>query len=153
MRAEVAVLGGGSWGTVLADVAAQCGPSVLWMRSEERARTLRETRTNPKYLGDSEISTQVEVTCDLEYAVRDRPVVLVVVPSSAMRQVARDIGEFLQGHQVVLSATKGLEPTTHLRMTQVLAEETCALKLGAICTSREGRARTSRGAVSSSPRR
>ncbi len=134
MSAErVAVLGGGSWGTILAHLAALNGAeTLLWMRNADAAAELNEQHTNTRYLGEKTLAESLRATTDLEEAVRGADLLICAVPSSAIRRVAADAGAFLTGDQVVLSATKGLEPESFKRMTEVLRAETCALKLGAI---------------------
>jgi glycerol-3-phosphate dehydrogenase (NAD(P)+) len=130
---RVAVLGGGNWGTVLGHLAAINGnETVLWMRSAQAAAELNEKHTNSRYLGETVVSENLRATTDQEEAIVGASLVIFSVPSSAIRAVAREAGAFLSGDQVVLSATKGLEPETFARMTEVLRAETCALKLGAI---------------------
>ena len=129
----VAVLGGGSWGSTLAHLAAQsAGASTLWLRDEEVASEVNEQRTNRRYLGETPVAPGLTATTDLERAVRGRPLVIVALPSSCFRSMAGVIGEFLTGDQVVLSATKGLEPESFARMSEVLRSETCARKVGAL---------------------
>lgn len=131
---RVAVVGGGSWGTTLAHLAAVAGDEevVLWMRDAEAVAELNEERTNRRYLGDVRLAPTVRATTDLGDAVAGSRLVIVCVPSGAFREVAGAAGEFVTGDQVLLSATKGLEPRTFVRMSQVLTEETCARKVGAI---------------------
>jgi len=131
--ASVAVLGGGSWGSMLAHLAASNGAeTLLWLRDEAVARAIDEESRNPRYLGDTPLDERLGATTDLEEAVRGTPLVIFAVPSSASRAVAGAAGEFLTGDQVVLSAIKGLEPETFVTMSEVLREETCARKLGAV---------------------
>ncbi|MGE0712432.1 MAG: NAD(P)H-dependent glycerol-3-phosphate dehydrogenase [Planctomycetota bacterium] len=130
---RVGVLGGGSWGTVLAHLAGLAGAeSVLWMRDAERARELSEEHTNRRYLGDFQLSPRLRGTTSLAEAVQGADLVIFAVPSSATRAIAAEAGEFLTGDQSVLSATKGLEPKTFLPMSEVIRAETCALKVGAV---------------------
>lgn len=134
LKERVAVIGGGSWGTTLAHLAAMAGDEevVLWMRDPDAVREVNERRTNRRYLGDVKLAPTVRATTDLGDAVAGTRLVIVCVPSSAFREVAGAAGEFVTGDQILLSATKGLEPVTFARMSQVLAEETCARKVGAI---------------------
>jgi len=133
VQADVAVLGGGSWGTILAHLAAHNGQrTALWMRNPQACETLNATHTNPRYLGETPLAEGITATTELGEAVRGTPVVIFCVPSKASRAVARQAGEFLTGDQVVLSATKGLEPESFHTVTELLRAETCALKIGAI---------------------
>ena len=129
--ADVAVLGAGNWGTTLAQVIAEGGHSVaLWTRRKALATQINKHRENKRYLDGFTLSDRIEATTDLAACVQSAPVVLFVVPSKAFRYVARDVGEVLEPHQLVLHATKGIEPVTHLRMTQIIMQETCSLQLG-----------------------
>ncbi|MBL4849305.1 MAG: NAD(P)-dependent glycerol-3-phosphate dehydrogenase [Planctomycetes bacterium] len=133
MSDRVCVLGGGSWGTILAHLAGLAGSeTVLWMRNEERVAELNEHHTNERYLGQTQLSELVRGTTELEEAVSGAGLVIFCVPSSATRAIAGRAGEFLTGDQVCLSATKGLEPETYHRMSQVIIQETCVKKVGAI---------------------
>lgn len=133
MSERVGVLGGGSWGTILAHLAGLAGSETrLYMRSEARVAELNEAHTNSRYLGETTLSERVAGTNSLQEAIEGASLVIFAVPSHATRAVAGAAGEFLRGDQCVLSATKGLEPETYLRMSEVIRAESCALKVGAI---------------------
>ena len=130
---DVAVVGGGSWGTILASLAAHNGQATtLFLRDDEVARAINEEHRNPRYLPGHDLDERLRATTSLEEAVRGTPVLVFAIPSKAFRRVAAAAGEFMTGDQVVLSASKGLEPETFLTMSQVLGRETCARKLGAV---------------------
>ena len=125
----VGVLGGGSWGTMLAHLAAQAGSEVaLWMRDPEGVEELNEQGTNSRYLGDARLEEGIRATSDLEEAVRGRPLVMVALPSSAFREVIGEAGAFISGEQVVLSATKGFEPASLARMSEVMKAESAEVR-------------------------
>jgi glycerol-3-phosphate dehydrogenase (NAD(P)+) len=128
----VSVLGGGSWGTALAQVIAGHGaPTKLWMRSEEGVREVNQARTNRRYLPNQEVHPLVTATTDLAEAARAE-LILLALPSSSLREVARALGDHVRGDQILLSATKGLEVETLTRMSEILLQETCARKIGAL---------------------
>ncbi|MBI4699683.1 MAG: NAD(P)-dependent glycerol-3-phosphate dehydrogenase [Deltaproteobacteria bacterium] len=130
---DLAVLGGGSFGTALSTVVADRGHRVrLWVRREEQAREINEERTNGRYLVGRTLPEAVVATADLEAALRDAPVVLLVVPSRSFRDVARAMGNHLRGDQILVHATKGIEVESFLRMSEVLRQETCARKVGVL---------------------
>ncbi len=130
---RAAVIGGGSWGTALAHLMAVSGAHVkLWLRNQARADELNETRKNARYLGDKDIHEGVEAVTDLAAAARWSEVIIVAIPSNSFREVAFELGRHTTGEQILLSATKGLEAEHLTRMTEVLREETCCLKVGAI---------------------
>jgi glycerol-3-phosphate dehydrogenase (NAD(P)+) len=129
---DVAVVGGGSFGTTLASLLAEQGKQVrLWVRRNDQAREINREHTNRRYLPDFKLPSKLRATNDLEAAV-SAPVVIVVVPSKAFREVASQVGNHIRGDQVLVHATKGLERGTFKRMSEILREETCSLKTGAI---------------------
>lgn len=130
---RVAVLGGGSWGTMLAHLSAVAGRKVtLWVRDPVQCAEVNDQRGNARYLPGVKLADGLSASTDLERAVRGAAVVTYAIPSGAFRDVARRTGDFVTGDQVLLSATKGLEPKSFSRMSDVLLAETCARKVGAI---------------------
>jgi glycerol-3-phosphate dehydrogenase (NAD(P)+) len=130
---NVAVLGGGNWGTTLAQLCAIAGCSVrLWLRNAAVADEIREQRRNSRYTGDTVLSLGIEPTTDLTHALRGARFVLAVIPSSAARSVIRELGPMISGNQVFVHATKGLEMDTGKRVSQMVREETAIRKLGVL---------------------
>ena len=130
---DIVVLGGGSFGTALASLLADIGRRVrLWVRREEQAKEINQEHRNSRFFPDVELPRSLQATADLEEAVRAAPVLLVVVPSRSFREVASRMGPFVQGDQIVVHATKGIEVDTFKRMSEILREETCALKIGVL---------------------
>src|SRR5665647_485768 len=130
----ISVLGAGNWGTTLADLIAENGHAVnLWMRSHEQRDEINARHMNERAVPGLRLSDKVSATSDLAEAVHGAEIVLVVVPSTAFREVASALGGVLAPEQVVLHATKGLERETNARMTEILSEETCAKQIGVIC--------------------
>lgn len=130
----IAVLGAGNWGTTLADLIAANGHAVnLWTRQDAQRDEINAQHTNAAAVPGLSLSRNVSATSDLQEAVHDAEIVLLVVPSSAFREVASALGEVLAPDQVVLHATKGLERETNARMTEILLQETCAKQIGVIC--------------------
>lgn len=124
---RLAVVGAGAWGTTLACLLALRGHVTLLARDEAGAARIRSQGCNSRYLPDVAIPAGVVVTADpgaLETADR---LVLMAVPSRAMRAVAREVASHLRREAVLVSVAKGLEQDTLLRMTQVLAAEIPAL--------------------------
>jgi len=130
---HAAVIGGGSWGTALAHLMAVTGIKVkLWMRSDERVQEINTAHTNSRYLKDRPIHPGVEATSDLRAAASFAETLIVAVPSANFRSVAYELGECVSGDQILVSATKGFEAEHLTRMSQILREETCCRKVGAI---------------------
>jgi hypothetical protein len=131
--ATVSVLGGGSWGTALAHLMAVSGAKVsLWMRSEARVAEINETHTNARYLPGKRIHDAVVATSDLQHAANFAETIVVAIPSASFRSVAFELGGHVSGDQILVSATKGFEAEHLTRMSEILREETCCRKVGAI---------------------
>lgn len=127
------VLGGGSWGTALAHLLGTHGyETLLWLRDDKVAKEINSRHTNKKYLKGYSIHEGVEATTDLARAATHAPAIIVAIPSKALRKVAYELGEHVTGEQILISATKGLDAQTFTRMSEILREETCALKIGSL---------------------
>jgi glycerol-3-phosphate dehydrogenase (NAD(P)+) len=110
---RIAVLGAGSYGTALAFCFARNGHRVImWGRDDEQIQDMQNTRQNAKYLPGAEFPATLEVTSDLEYAVRNAELHLVVVPSHVFKGLLVQIKPMLEPSAKVCWATKGLDPET-----------------------------------------
>jgi glycerol-3-phosphate dehydrogenase (NAD(P)+) len=117
---DIAVVGAGSYGTCLAILCAGAGHRVtLWCRGADAANELADTRENTLYLPGFQLPSTIEVTSDLASAVRDKPIVLGVTPSHAIRDVLGGIAGALDPDAVVVNASKGLEEGTHATIEEV----------------------------------
>ena len=121
---KVTVLGAGSWGTALANVLIENGHDVLlWTRSSDQAQEINQEKTNHHYLKDTHLPDSIQATSDLAEAVDHSEILLFVVPTSAIRPVARDLAGLLTKEVSVIHAAKGLEGGSYLRISQILAQE------------------------------
>jgi len=121
---KVAVLSAGAWGTALCFPLSENPSEVwLWVRDSERAREIQASRRNDAYLPGVELPSRIQVCSNLKHVCSGADVVFLAVPSQALREVSRSIAPILTPESVVVSAAKGLEQDTHLRMTQVIAQE------------------------------
>jgi glycerol-3-phosphate dehydrogenase (NAD(P)+) len=117
-----AVVGAGAWGTTLALRLAESGPVHLLARDEAHARALSEARENVRHLPGFPLPPAISVGAD-PAALRDADqLVVVAVPSAALRGEAERCAAFVHPAAILLSAAKGLEHDTLLRMSEVLAE-------------------------------
>ena len=132
---RIAIVGSGSWGTALALSLARRGDHTiaLWSHSAAVAEAIRTRRENVVYLPGFALPPQVEPAESLAPAVRAAQIVISAVPSQHVRETYRAIAPFLQPGQIYVSATKGIEDRTFLRMTQVMEQE-----LGQACGSLSG---------------
>ncbi len=121
---RVAVLGGGSFGTVIANlVAANGNATQLWLRNSELAEDINRSRENQKYLPGYELVEELHATDNLAEAVSSADIVFVAVPSKSFRQVASDIADLIKPSAIAVSTTKGFAPEGFKLMSQVLKEE------------------------------
>jgi glycerol-3-phosphate dehydrogenase (NAD(P)+) len=123
---KIAIIGGGSWGTALAIALTRSSMPhrlALWAHSADVVELLRTKRVNEIYLPGFQLPAEVEVTGALEKALAGADIVLGVMPSAHAREMYRTMRPHLEPHSVFVSATKGLEPATHARISEVIAEE------------------------------
>jgi glycerol-3-phosphate dehydrogenase (NAD(P)+) len=122
--ANVTVLGAGSWGTAMAVHLGRIGHDVqLWARDPGLVGDMRARRTNAVYLPGIELPPRVGVAHDIEGAVREADLVVFAVPSHGCRVVHRAAAPYLRPGATVVSAAKGLEVDTLLRMSEVAEQE------------------------------
>jgi glycerol-3-phosphate dehydrogenase (NAD(P)+) len=120
---DLAVIGGGSWGTALALILAPRFESVrLWVLETDLAETIGTTRENPVYLPGFQLPPNVRATSELRSALTGAQVVLSVVPSAHLRHVYQQMLPYLSPRMLYVSATKGIENGSLLRMSEVIAE-------------------------------
>ncbi|WP_289136118.1 NAD(P)H-dependent glycerol-3-phosphate dehydrogenase [uncultured Brevibacillus sp.] len=124
MKKNVTVIGAGSWGTALASVLADNGHQVtIWVRDPKLAEQINTKHVNEKYLPEVNLSSNIVANVDLKEAVTGKPVVLLAVPSHAMRQMCRQLVPFLDPEVLLIHATKGFELESLKRMSEVIMEE------------------------------
>ncbi|WP_459128148.1 NAD(P)H-dependent glycerol-3-phosphate dehydrogenase [Latilactobacillus curvatus] len=126
MTVKIAVLGAGSWGTILANLLVENGHQVeLWGNDPKKVAEINEQHTNTHYLPDFKIDPQLHATIDLNVALDQVDVVLFVIPTQAIRAVAEQIVPVMitkKVKPVIVTASKGLEQGTHKRISEVLTE-------------------------------
>ncbi len=120
---KIGVLGAGSWGTALADCLARNGHRVaLWSHEAEVASGIESTSRNDSYLPGVELAPSLRASTDMEEVLDGAEVVVSVSPSEFVRAVMERARACLSGRPVLVSASKGLELGTDLRMSEVLVE-------------------------------
>ena len=124
MEQKIAVLGAGSWGTAMAIHLGRLGHEVhLWARNKALVETLLRDRMNGTYLPEILFPSNVKPMNSLEDALGEVDCVVLAVPSHGLRSVVQQATEFLVPGTTIVSATKGLEPKTMLRMSEVIEQE------------------------------
>lgn len=119
---QVSVLGGGSWGTTVATLAAQNTPTLLWARDPRTAEEINTDHRNSRYLEDRPLTPSLRATSDLREAAEHADVLVVGVPSHAIRATLAEAAPYVRPWVPVLSLAKGLEAGTRLRPTQIIGE-------------------------------
>ena len=119
---QVTVLGGGSWGTTVASLVSSRNPTMLWARNPVVAAEINTEHSNESYLPGFKLSRKLSATDDLEEAMRFAELLIVGVPTSAVRPTLEEARAWIHPWIPVISLSKGLEQKTLLRMTQVISE-------------------------------
>jgi glycerol-3-phosphate dehydrogenase (NAD(P)+) len=133
MRHTIAVLGGGSFGTVIANIMADNDHKVcLWLRNDERAEEINRDHINSAYLPDYPLNPSLKASTDLVDAITGCDIVFMAVPSMSSRQVAKEVAAHLADNVIVVSTTKGIEHDGFKLMSQVLAEEIPQARVGVL---------------------
>jgi glycerol-3-phosphate dehydrogenase (NAD(P)+) len=128
----ITILGSGSWGTSLAWLLGAATPDVrLWCRSAEQAAEMARARENARYLPGLGLPASVTATADAARALEGASLVVVAVPTQAVRELLRELRPSLPPAAGVLIAAKGLEQGSGKRLSQVTCEE-----LGEPCAPR-----------------
>ncbi|MBH0157473.1 NAD(P)H-dependent glycerol-3-phosphate dehydrogenase [Fictibacillus sp. 5RED26] len=121
---NVAVLGAGSWGTALAIVLADNGHNVsLWGRREDQVSEINNKHMNEKYLPGVELPENIQATTQLNECVKDADTIVLVTPTKAMREVLGQLKNELISPVTIVHASKGIEPGTYKRISEIIEEE------------------------------
>lgn len=119
---RITVVGSGGWGTALALLLVENGHEVtLWSHTPEKTKLLEETRENPMLRGVP-LPKEMKLTSDLEEG-RGCDAVLMVTPSYAVRETASRLRGIVEPGTIIISASKGIEKATSMRLSQVIEEE------------------------------
>lgn len=124
MSDKAAVLVAGSWGTALASVLADKKMNVMvWTRNEAQRDEINDLHRNERFLPGVELSSYLRATTDMKEAVEGAKAVVIVAPSSAVREVARSLKPHWTEDMLIVHATKGFETESLKRISTVIAEE------------------------------
>lgn len=121
---RIAIIGAGAWGTGLSIALGRKGSHniQLWAHGQDVADAISARRINQKFLPGQPLPESVSVTGQLEEALRDADVLVSVMPSQHCRRLFQEMRAYLKPDMLIVSATKGLEETTLLRMTEVISQ-------------------------------
>ncbi|MFQ5605065.1 MAG: NAD(P)H-dependent glycerol-3-phosphate dehydrogenase [bacterium] len=122
MLAKVGIVGSGSWGTALALLLQKNGNEVtMWDRDPEVIRSIAVDRVNKKYLAGVLLSEEIKTSSDLPALVSQNEIIVISVPSHAVRSVMSEFSE-VNKETIIISVAKGIENDTLLRVSQILME-------------------------------
>ena len=121
--AKIGVIGAGSWGTALAWLLTTNGHEVtLWSHREEDARLLQKERENKSKLPGVIFQENLQVTGDLKSAVEDKEVLVLAVPSPAVRSTSQKMKSYIRKNQLIVNVAKGVEAESLLTMSQMIEQ-------------------------------
>ena len=124
IKQKAAVIGAGSWGTALAMVLADNGHEVrLWGHKEAQIEEINTQRTNHKYLPDIKLPQGITGYSSLDSALRDLDIIILAVPTKAIRDVLKDIEQVSQQPLTVVHVSKGVEPNSLMRISEMIEAE------------------------------
>jgi len=122
-RLKIGVVGAGSWGTAIANLLGDKGFHVnLWAYEKEIAQEIIETRVNKTFLPSCTLSENIHPSNDLAEVVSEKDLIILVVPSQHMREITTALSGYVSKNCIVVSASKGIENETFLRMSEILKE-------------------------------
>jgi glycerol-3-phosphate dehydrogenase (NAD(P)+) len=125
MATTTAVMGAGAWGTALAKLLADAGGEVmLWARRSEVADDINSSRLNPGYLPGVQLPAGIRATADPAEALTGATTVLLAVPAQTMRTNLEQWASLITRGATLVSAAKGIELGTLMRMSQVIVDVT-----------------------------
>lgn len=123
MGKKIAVLGGGSWGTALAIVLANNGhDTTVWLRDEKQYEDILKIGVNNKYLPDVKLPEALKFTIEKEKICREADLILLSTPTHGVRNILKEIKEYLNEDQIILNVAKGIENESLLRVSEIAEE-------------------------------
>ncbi|WP_022955595.1 NAD(P)H-dependent glycerol-3-phosphate dehydrogenase [Perlucidibaca piscinae] len=130
---KVAVLGGGSFGTVIANLAAGNGhDTTLWLRDPQQLADMRASHENTRYLPGFTLEAGLKFSDDLQAVVGAADVIFVSIPSKAFRAVLQAARPAFRPEQMLISTTKGIETDSFALMSEILVEESGLSRIGVL---------------------
>ena len=131
---KVGIVGTTTWGTTLGVILARRGVDVrLWARTQPEADALAAARQNSRFLPGVAFPPSLSVSASPREAFADADLVIIAVPSQALRANARRVGAAFPPGAIIVSAAKGLEMQSAKRMSEVLADELPAALRDRVC--------------------
>ncbi|WP_338948292.1 NAD(P)H-dependent glycerol-3-phosphate dehydrogenase [Fusobacterium nucleatum] len=122
--AKISVIGSGGWGIALTILLHKNGHDLtIWSFDKREAEELKTTRENKTKLPNILLPEDIKVTDDLKEAVDNKDVLILAVPSKAIRSVSKSLKDIIKDNQIIVNVAKGLEEDTLKTMTDIIEEE------------------------------
>lgn len=130
---KITVLGAGSWGTALAMVLANNNHDcLLWSHRENQAAEINTEHTNKKYLPETVLPSNLKATSSFETAIKHANTIVIAVPTKAIRDVCSDMKEHLNSKKLFVHVSKGIEPDSFKRISEMIVDEIPTINVEAI---------------------
>lgn len=128
---KIAVIGSGSWGSAVTSLLASKGYNVyLWSWKEEETLNLRRDRENKEFLPGVMLDGDITFSNDIQECVKNAELIVLATPSHAVRNTVRNLAKYIKQEQILLNISKGLEPNTLKRLSEVIKDEIPNVRLG-----------------------
>ena len=122
--AKISVIGSGGWGIALTILLYKNGHDLtIWSFDKREAEELKTTRENKTKLPNILLPEDIKVTDNLKEAVDNKDVLILAVPSKAIRSVSKSLKDIIKDNQIIVNVAKGLEEDTLKTMTDIIEEE------------------------------
>lgn len=122
--AKISVIGSGGWGIALTILLHKNGHELtVWSFDKKEAEELKITRENKAKLANILLPEDIVVTDDLKEAVTDKDILVLAVPSKAVRSVSKSLKDIVKDNQIIVNVAKGLEEDTLATMADIIEEE------------------------------
>ena len=124
MNKKIGVLGGGSWGTALAILLGKKGYNIdMWLRNKQQCDNISKSKENTRYLPGIVIPNNVNVINDIEKTIKGKDIIVLAVPTHAVRNTLKNIKGIIKDNQVIVNVAKGIENNSLCRVSEIVKEE------------------------------
>lgn len=130
---KVSIIGAGSWGTAIAFVLAENNHDcLLWARRQKQASEIMNDHTNHAYLPGTILPNNLQATSDLEEAITHGDVIVLAVPTKAIRSICEEINGIITEPKLIVHVSKGIEPDSLKRISEIITEELLSSNVKAV---------------------
>ena len=131
---QITIVGSTTWGTTLAIINSKEGKNIsLLVRTEDESAALSKTRENKRFIPGTALPDTLNISSDIQKLIPRTNLLLIAVPAQTLRQNVRSLSTYISASTIVVSASKGLEASSGMRMTEIIKEEVPSLSSDNIC--------------------